>query len=144
MDYQGPMREILFICSGNVGRSQMAEAFWNGLSKNYHASSAGTSVGEREGEHLHGYVLDAMRELNYDLSERVRKQLTQDMVRDAYRVVSMVDKETLSKYITDPSKVIFWGVADARGTSLEFHRNVRDQIKSLVEDLYRELDDAAA
>lgn len=35
------MKKILFICSGNVGRSQIAEAFYNDFTESHNALSAG-------------------------------------------------------------------------------------------------------
>ena len=40
---------VLFMCRGNVGRSQIAEAFFEGMSS-YDVASAGIAVGENEGE----------------------------------------------------------------------------------------------
>ena len=43
--------KILFVCKGNVGRSQMATALFNKMSK-IKASSAGTNVKEDEGQKI--------------------------------------------------------------------------------------------
>ena len=43
--------KILFVCVANVGRSQMAEAFCNKLSR-HEAISAGSQVGEKMGQIL--------------------------------------------------------------------------------------------
>lgn len=40
------MAKILFICSGNVGRSQAAEGFYNHFTHSNDASSAGTNPQE--------------------------------------------------------------------------------------------------
>ena len=67
---------ILFICKANAGRSQMANAFFNKLSKKNKSISAGALVNEKEGESLPEFVLKCMEEEGYDLSNEVRKQLT--------------------------------------------------------------------
>src|SRR3989344_5808999 len=43
--------KILFVCRGNVGRSQMAEALFSNYS-NHKVYSAGTKVYENEGEKI--------------------------------------------------------------------------------------------
>ena len=43
--------KVLFVCVANVGRSQMAEAFFNRISA-HEATSAGSQVGDKEGQNL--------------------------------------------------------------------------------------------
>ena len=43
--------KVLFVCLANVGRSQMAEAFFNRLSR-HQAGSAGSRVSAQEGQNL--------------------------------------------------------------------------------------------
>jgi arsenate reductase len=57
---------VLFICIHNAGRSQMAQAFFNKLSKGrYKALSAGS----RPSEEVNPVVVAAMREVGIDISE---------------------------------------------------------------------------
>jgi len=129
---------VLFICRGNVGRSQMAPAFFNALSKKHKAIGAGTHISGKEGQPIHEFVIGCMAELGYDLSKCTKKQLTPKMAGETDRIIVMTEKKDLPDYI-DMRKVVFWNVEDAKGMSYEFHRKVRDQIKSLVEKLVREI-----
>lgn len=130
--------KVLFICRANVGRSQMAAAFFNKISKKNKAVGAGTDVGDREGEPLHEFVIQCMSELGYDLSKNTRKQLTSKIVKNVDKIVVMIEKEDLPDYI-DMSRVVFWKIDDVKGKSLEFHCKIRDQIKILVEKLVKEI-----
>lgn len=130
--------KILFVCKSNVGRSQMAPVFFNRLSKKHKAIGAGTHVGEDENQPLHEFVIKCMAEFGYDLAKNVRKQLTPKIAKEADKIVVMTEKENLPSYI-DMSKVVFWDIEDAKDKSLEFHRQIRDEIKKLVEKLVREI-----
>ena len=130
--------KILFICRANVGRSQMATAFFNTLSTKHHAIGAGTHVGDNEGRPLQELVIQCMAELGYDLSDKRRQQLTPEIAREADKIIVMNEKEDLPPYLSDSPKLIFWDVEDAKGTPYEFHVRIRDQIKGLVETLVRE------
>ena len=137
---------ILFVCKANVGRSQMAEAFFNRLSKKHRSTSAGFLVGDRDGKPLHEkgtssgeFVVGSTTELGYDLSENRRKQLTPRMVRDADGIFVMADREEVPDYLRGSKKAVFWDVADGKGQPYEFHCRMRDQIRSLVEGLIKEI-----
>ena len=130
--------KILFICKANVGRSQIAEAFFNRLSKQNKAISAGTHIRDHKGELLHEFVIQCMSEFDYDLSKNTRKQLTPQIAKEADKIVVMTEKENLPSYI-DMSKVVFWEIDDAKDKSLEFHHQIRDQIKKFVEQLVKDI-----
>lgn len=133
--------EILFICSGNVGRSQMAEAFFKRMSRKHRASSAGIRGEKYEGRHLAefaGDVVRCMAELGYDISENIAKQLTPEMVKKADRIY-VITSDELPDYLKNSGKIFFWRVEDAKGMSFEFHVKIRNNIKKLVENLVKEI-----
>lgn len=50
-------------------------------------------------------------------------------------VFMMCTKDECPDYLINSEKVIFWDVEDPKGTSYEFHLNIKNQIKSLVQSL---------
>lgn len=138
--------KILFVCKANVGRSQMAEAFFNKLNQNKENESwsAGAQVYEHEGETIGenkkaGFVVDVMNEEGIDVSDNVRNQLTSEMADDSDKIIMMADKELLPDFLKDSDKIVFWSVMDGKDTSYETHVQIRDEIKELVEKLIEKL-----
>ncbi|TSC63254.1 MAG: arsenate reductase [Parcubacteria group bacterium Athens0416_74] len=120
--------KVLFVCEGNVGRSQMAEGIFRELSHGKHeAFSAGTLVIKGD-DH-------ALKEIGVDASEYVREPVTQELVESADTVVVMARDETVPEYLKTSPKAIFWDVADPFEQSLEFTRRIRDQIRTHIEGL---------
>ncbi len=79
----GAIVNVYFVCIGNAGRSQMAEAF---------AKQAGLearSAGSRPAAELDPVVVEAMRELGIDLTGRTPRGITQEDVEWADVVVTM-------------------------------------------------------
>jgi arsenate reductase (thioredoxin) len=64
------MKRALFVCIGNAGRSQMAQAFYERL------GGEARSAGSRPETQLHASVVDAMHELGIDISKRRPKGFT--------------------------------------------------------------------
>jgi protein-tyrosine-phosphatase len=133
--------KILFICKGNVGRSQIAEALFRKKFGNAHqVFSAGTKLSGPEqpiGELMPNIkeVLYVMSEEGIDVSGNIRKQLTEQMVTDADKViVIMEDEEVLPDYLAQSSKLIRWNVPDPKGKDLVFTRAVKNQIKGSIEN----------
>lgn len=133
------MIKILFICKGNVGRSQIAEALFDkhfgGIYKSF---SAGTKISGPEqpiGELMPQIqeVLDVMKEEGLDVSMAVRNQLTEAMVENADKVVAIIeDEEELPEYVAHSGKLTRWNVPDPKGKDLEFTRSVKDQIRERI------------
>ena len=142
--------EVLFVCNGNITRSQIAKTLFNHLSTN-HAECAGTRVHQKEGQTLQEVVEEAaargvsvvvlrlMSEERIDLSGATRRQVTTAMVDTADKVIVMADKDTLPDYLLANEKVVFWDLQDTLEAGYEFVRDVRDQIKQRVSDLVREI-----
>ena len=62
------------------------------------------------------------------------------MLEIADVVVSMAESDTIPEYILNNKKVVYWDMIDPFNRSLEFTRQVRNQIQTLVEELISELD----
>jgi len=132
--------KVLFICKGNVARSQMAPVFFNKLSKKHTAMKAGTQVNEHDGETLHPFVIKCMAELSYDLSNETRIQLTEEMVEEADKIIAICKKEVCPDYLLESDKVEFWDIPDAVHKDYDFHVKIRDEILERVKKLVEELE----
>ncbi len=129
------MARVLFVCTLNAGRSQMSQALFEHVANGRHQSR---SAGTRPAEHVHPVVVDAMREQSIDLSERRPQTLTDELAEWADVVVTMGCGDECP-YIPG-KKYIDWDLTDPDGKSLGEVRAIRDDIKTRVADLLRELD----
>lgn len=129
---------VLFICDGNVARSQEAELFVNKLSDGeHHAVSAG--VNPKIGKPIDPLVIEVMKEAGYNMGTSVRKSINEAVVEGADVIVSFKPAEELPESVRRHSNVHYWNVADPARQSIEFHRKVRDLIKTKVESLLVEI-----
>lgn len=123
---------ILFICKGNSGRSQMAEAFFNHLSKTGKAISAGTEPDER----IHPWTVQVMKEAGIDVSQQKPKLLTNELMEKADKII-VLDSDLLENILPDYlSKVDNWSIEKLLEKHIEQIREIRDQIKRKVEYLF--------
>ena len=125
------------MCVQNAGRSQMAEALFNAAADGRHgARSAGTAPAER----VHPEVVEAMRELGVDLSERIPHRLEDADAEWADVVVTMGCGDACP-YIPG-KRYVDWELDDPAGQDVETVRRIRDEIDAkvrlLVEELARE------
>jgi protein-tyrosine-phosphatase len=79
------MKIILFVCKGNSGRSQMAEAFLNHFCKSVKALSAGVEPDEK----IHPWTIQVMQEVGIDVSQHKPKPLTEEMMEKADKIILM-------------------------------------------------------
>lgn len=129
------MSNALFVCLHNAGRSQMSQALFERAARGRHQShSAGTTPGDR----VHPEVIEAMKELEIDLSDRTPRLLTQEDAEWAEVVVTMGCGDKCP-YIPG-RRYLDWDLQDPKGRSLEEVRETRDRIGVLVEGLVAELD----
>ena len=128
--------KYLFVCNGNVARSQEAEIFFNALKTSEADVSQSAGVNVTIGKPIDPKVVEVMREIGYDMPQAVRKFVTEDMANDADKIISFKPLNELPEYLqARKADIEIWDVPDPRHQSMEFHRKVRDDIKDRVAKL---------
>src|SRR5436853_3442477 len=128
------MARVLFVCLHNAGRSQMSQAVFERAADGRHeARSAGTTPGER----VHPEVVEAMRELGFDLADRVPRRLTREDTEWADVVVTMGCGDECA-YIPG-RRYLDWDLPDPKRLPVEQVRVIRDEIADRVRALAGEL-----
>lgn len=132
MSGEAKIKYVLFVCIQNAGRSQMAEAFFE---RHAPADLRAESAGLEPADHVHPVVVEAMREVQIDLSDRRPKKLSVEMQLHADLAVTM-GCGGRCPYV--PTVVEDWEIDDPAGKSIDEVRVIRDQIKERVKDLILE------
>jgi arsenate reductase (thioredoxin) len=128
------MARVLFVCLHNAGRSQMSQALFERAADGEHtAISAGTTPAER----VHPEVVEVMRELGIDLSDRRPQLLTRELAEQADVVVTMGCGDECP-YIPG-RRYLDWELPDPKGRPIEEVRAARDEIARRVSVLVAEL-----
>ena len=118
---------VLFICKYNAGRSRMAEAIFNRLSKKNRATSAGISPYPRHARTDKGIMASSLvlNEIGIRLQKRKPKAVTKQDVERAGLVVVLLSKSQLyllPKYISGSPKTVYYPVKDSNDRSGLFLR----------------------
>ena len=122
------MRTVLFVCVGNSGRSQMAEALLNQAAG---GKARAISAGTKPASAVDPRTIEVMREAGIDISMARPKALTMEMLDQADRVVTMgcgVEGVCPASFVETED----WQLEDPMGKSLEEVRRIRDEIKTGV------------
>jgi arsenate reductase (thioredoxin) len=128
------IREVLFVCTHNSGRSQMAAAL---LDHQAAGRVRVTSAGSQPADQLNPAAVQAMAEIGLDLSQQYPKPLTADKVQAADVVITMGCGDACPVY---PGKrYLDWDLPDPAGLSVEQVRPIRDDISHRVEELLADL-----
>ncbi len=128
------MKTILFICTHNSARSQMAEGLVNALLGGYKAYSAGTEVTK-----VNPFAIEAMKDMDIDISNHYSKSIEEFRGTIFDYVVTVCDnakekcpffpgKKYIHKSFEDPS--LKEGSYEEK---LEYFIKIRNQIKNWIE-----------
>ena len=129
------MARVLFVCHHNAGRSQISEALFQRAAGDRHdARSAGT----RPAEQVHPAVVEAMREVGIDLSQKRPAPLTDDLARWADVVVTMGCGDECP--VIPGKTYIDWDLSDPAGKPLDEVRALRVDLDRRVGQLAQDLD----
>lgn len=121
------MKRALFVCIGNAGRSQMAQAFYESV------GGEARSAGSRPEAELHASVVEAMREAGIDISDRRPKGFTDADVEWADVIVTMGCGDVCPVF--PGRQYLDWNLPDPVAMNLDEVRALRDEIRQRVEAL---------
>jgi arsenate reductase (thioredoxin) len=122
--------EVLFVCTHNAGRSQMAAAM---LDHQAAGRVRVTSAGSQPADQLNPAVVAAMAEIGLDISREYPKPLTTGKVQAADVVITMGCGDACPIY---PGKRYEdWDLPDPAGLGLAEVRPIRDAIRDRVQTL---------
>ncbi|WOQ68911.1 metalloregulator ArsR/SmtB family transcription factor [Microbacterium limosum] len=126
--------EVLFVCTQNAGRSQMAAALLRHLTgPDVVIRSAGS---EPRGE-IRSTIVSALDEIGVGIGGEFPKPLTDDVVRAADVVVTMGCGDACPVY--PGIRYVDWDIADPAGLPLADVRRIRDEIELRVRELAADL-----
>ena len=125
---------VLFLCTHNAGRSQMALGYFNALAGDRALAWSG---GSEPGNEVNPSAVAAMAEVGIDISREYPKPWTDEIVQAADVVVTMGCGDACPVF---PGKrYVDWTLEDPNGLGVEAVRPIRDEIKGRVEGLLAEL-----
>jgi arsenate reductase len=125
---------VLFLCTHNAGRSQIALGFFRALADDRAIAWSG---GSEPGSQVNASAVAAMREVGIDISGEFPKPWTDEVVRAADVVVTMGCGDACP--IFPGKRYEDWTIEDPNGLAVDDVRPIRDEIKGRVETLLAEL-----
>ena len=130
---------VLFVCVHNAGRSQMAAGFLQALGE---GRIDVLSAGSTPGDQINPVAVEAMAEIGIDIAGEQPKKLTDDAVIASDVVITMGCGDECPYF---PGKRYEdWVLTDPAGQGIEVVREVRDEIKTRVEELIASLEPGSA
>jgi arsenate reductase len=141
------MFKVMFLCTANSCRSQMAEGFARELGKGLiEAYSAGL---------MHAGVqpraIAVMKEVGIDISKQESKEIDEDLLRKMDVVITLCDNAAEACPWTPPAiRRLHWPIQDPVGTVgteekiMKEFRRARDEIKEKVRDFIAPLKEKGA
>jgi arsenate reductase (thioredoxin) len=126
---------VLFLCTHNAGRSQMAMGFFSHLAGDQAVAYSG---GSAPADQINPAAIQAMAEKGIDMTAEHPKRWTGDMVQAADVVITMGCGDTCP--VLPGHRYEEWVLPDPAGQPLEAVRPIRDEIEQRVRTLLKQLD----
>ena len=125
---------VLFLCTHNAGRSQMALGFFGHLAGDRAVAWSG---GSEPGHEINPAAVAAMAEVGIDITGEFPKPWTDEIVQAADVVITMGCGDACP--IFPGKRYVNWELADPAGQSVDAVRPIRDEIEERVRRLLDDL-----
>ena len=125
---------VLFLCTHNAGRSQMAMGYFHQMAGDRAVAWSG---GSEPGSEVNPAAVAAMAEVGIDISDEFPKPWTDEVVRAADVVITMGCGDACP--IFPGKRYEDWTLEDPNGLGVDSVRPIRDEIRGRVEVLLLEL-----
>ncbi|WP_411076059.1 low molecular weight phosphatase family protein [Streptomyces sp. cmx-4-7] len=129
----GPTR-VLFVCSHNAGRSQMAAAL---LAHRAGDAVTVSSAGTHPADQVEPHIEQALTEAGVDLADAYPKPLTEEVVQAADIVITMGCGDACP--VVPGRRYLDWPVADPEGAPIAVVRDIRDAVDAHITELLTQL-----
>ena len=134
--------KVMFLCTGNSCRSQMAEGFARELGKGIiEPYSAGLSP-----SYVHPRAIEVMKEIGIDISNQKSKTIDEELLKKMDIIITLCGRAEASCPMTPPEiKRIHWPIEDPVGAIeteeeiMDAFRKARDEIKTKIQSVVKEL-----
>ena len=137
MSQHGKKTKVLFVCIGNMIRSQMAEGF---ARHNAGAFVAPFSAGVRHTGEVSEEAAHVMGEKGIDIHRHHSKGLDEVPLEEMDYIVNMSGVSNDSIFPASVgARLITWKIGDPLGGSMAQFRTVRDEIGANVDELLRRI-----
>ncbi len=133
LDILNKKKSILFLCTGNSCRSQIAEGLGKKYLTNFQIYSAGTVP-----EKVNSNAIKVMDEIGIDISNQYSKKIDNDKLNQYDFVITLCGDAKDKCPVLNTSKHIHWSIPDPAKTSgnekqiLDAFSTVRDSILNHV------------
>ncbi|MGW0767795.1 arsenate-mycothiol transferase ArsC [Streptomyces sp. NPDC002676] len=121
---------VLFVCSHNAGRSQMAAAL---LAHRVNGNMVVSSAGTHPAAAVEPVVAQVLTEAGVDLTDAFPKPLTDEVVQAADIVITMGCGDACP--IVPGRRYLDWPVTDPEGAPIAVVRSIRDEIDAHITQL---------
>lgn len=128
---------VLFVCSKNGGKSQLAAGLMNQLAN---GTVTVHSAGTKPGTSLNPQAVESLAELGIDITGEHPKAVTDDVLNEVDVVIVLGNEAKVDA--RDGKRIEVWDTDEPSERGIEGMdrmRLVRDDIKARVEALYAEL-----
>ena len=133
------MKKVIFICNGNILRSQIAKAVYNKLAKDGSiAYSYGTRV---EAKGRQGILISSVKGMNITINELLKQgidisnercdELKEEYLKNVDKIVVMADKEYIPLWLNN-YKYEYWEIINPDYFGSKIAKDVIESIRKKV------------
>jgi len=125
--------KVLFICEHNLGRSQMARAWYNYFTGTEMADSAGTATNMYQAKTLgemgvETRTMRVMSERGFELADSMRQQITPELSQQYDKIVSFLSEDEMPEWLNDLPQLEIWSLENYPAADMAGVRRLCDEI----------------